>query len=282
MSEKIAFLGYPFRIPEIRKAVEAAVQGHALLKCADTELTNLQLLDKIEKMMGAADLRLFDVTGHNVNVAVEYGIARALQLAPLLLYCKDERYAPHDGQEDVFSDLRGMDSLRYETFEELTAELRQRIPGLLSQAKPHLRSGLPRLQMRLQEQKQKDNSHWLVGDLFNAGESAANRVKVAMAGYLWPLNVREPEPIRIGTLVPREPPRSVLFNLETFNMIEHATGMEHILVELADETGGRYEQRGRLLATRQLDGTYTFSFEGLEAVKPIEAFRLPMFGLESP
>jgi hypothetical protein len=282
MNEKLVFLGYPFRVPGIKEAVDRAVQGHAIVRCANSELTDLQLLDKIEEMMVAADLRLFDATMHNVNVAVEFGLARGLGLAPFILYCEDQRYAPRSKDRDVFSDLRGIDSLRYQTFEDLETQLKGRIPTLLAQSHKRAQGPLPRLQMRLQEETKQDGSHWLNGEIFNAGDAPANRIKLNLAGYLLHPSVPAPRPLRIGTLVPREPGHPVTFRLEQFGMVRYATAMEHILVEFCDDNGRRYEQRGLFLATRHRDETYTFAFQGLGPLKAIERFSLPMLGLENP
>ncbi len=86
----VVFLGYAFKWPVIRDAVTAAADGIATVTCADDTLTGMHLLEKIQEMMLQADLCLFDLTSHNVNVATEYGIARGLLLDPLILYNESE------------------------------------------------------------------------------------------------------------------------------------------------------------------------------------------------
>jgi hypothetical protein len=75
----VVFLGYAFKWPQIRDAVTAAANGIATVICADDTLTSMHRLEKIQEMMLQADLCLFDLTGQNVNVATEYGIARGLR-----------------------------------------------------------------------------------------------------------------------------------------------------------------------------------------------------------
>jgi hypothetical protein len=128
----VVFLGYAFKWPAIRDAVTAAADGIATVICADDTLTGMHLLDKIHDMMFQADLCLFDLTGHNVNVATEYGIARGLRLDPLILYNESEQFKPVEHVHDVFSDLRGIDSVRYKTLDELTATLRARLPDTIA------------------------------------------------------------------------------------------------------------------------------------------------------
>lgn len=176
LNNKTIFLGYPFRIPDIRTAVASAAKEYAELICADNALTDLHLLDKIRNMMLESDLCLFDLTTHSVNVAVEYGFARGLRVAPLILYCEDERYQTEAKTPDIFSDLRGIDSLRYKQFEELEASLRARLPSLLATTIKPVSVDAPRLQMRLEARENQINgTAFFVGDIFNAGKSPANR-----------------------------------------------------------------------------------------------------------
>jgi hypothetical protein len=282
VSDKRVFLGYPFGVRQIRQAVEAAIADKAALECADDKLTDLHLLEKISQQMEVADLCLFDLTTHNVNVATEYGLARGMGLSPRILYCEDETYRVDVKLPDVFSDLRGMDSLRYKTFAELEQSLRAYLPSLLANPRKRLSAAAPRLQMRLRREALNNDTVWMTGDVFNAGGSAANRVKAVFAGCIVPLNARGPAPLRIGTLVPGEPYRKVSFRYDNQSPLRSPNGMEHILVEYCDEAGQRCEQRGKLLAYEMANGLYTYTFDGLGAPKKIERFTLPLQGLEDP
>lgn len=145
------FLGYPFRLVQIREAVIAACEGVATVICADDTLTGVHLLDKIEQMMVDADLCLFDLTTHNVNVATEYGMARTLRLEPLILYNESEEFKLDSAVHDVFSDLRGIDSVRYTAYDELTTILRSRIGDVLD-ARAHRKAEA----MRLKEERERE------------------------------------------------------------------------------------------------------------------------------
>ncbi len=83
---KTVFLGYPFAIPEIRTAVEAGCDGIAKVIVASDRLRGKHLLVKIDEMIDEADVSLFDLTLHNANVAVEFGIAYTRDVKWALLY----------------------------------------------------------------------------------------------------------------------------------------------------------------------------------------------------
>jgi hypothetical protein len=140
---KTIFLGYPFAIPEIREAVEAGCEGVAQVLVASDRLRGKHLLVKIDEMIAEADLSLFDLTLHNPNVAVEFGLAYVRDAKWAILYSTDPQYKVAKSSESrIFSDLEGMDSIRYPDFETLTTELRRLLPEYLSA--PHV--GLQRTQ----------------------------------------------------------------------------------------------------------------------------------------
>ena len=134
--------------------------------------------------------------------------------------------------------------------------------------------------MRLQSQALPNKTVWLNGDLFNDGASAANRVKAILAGCIVAPGMREPEPTRIGSLVRGETPRKMAFRYDDLSLLRYPNGMEHILVEYCDEAGQRYEQRGKLLAHKDVTGLYSYTFEGLGPPTPIDLFTLRLQGLE--
>jgi hypothetical protein len=130
---KRIFLGFPFAIPEIRKAVERAADGIAKVIVASDVLRGKPLLHKIDEMMREADLSLFDLTLHNPNVAVELGIAFGRSYKLAILYCTDEQLNPRpETESSVFSDLKGWDSVLYHDLAELEAKLRPYLLELLS------------------------------------------------------------------------------------------------------------------------------------------------------
>jgi len=134
---KTIFLGYPFAIPGIRLAVEAGCEGIARVLVAADRLRGKHLLVKIDEMIAEADLSLFDLTLHNPNVAVEFGLAYVRDAKWAILYSTDAKYKVAESSESrIFSDLEGMDSIRYPDFGTLTSELRRLLPEYLSA--PHV------------------------------------------------------------------------------------------------------------------------------------------------
>jgi hypothetical protein len=134
---KTIFLGYPFAIPEIRPAVEAGCKGIANVLVASDRLRGKHLLAKIDEMIREADLSLFDLTLHNPNVAVEFGVAYTLGVKWALLYSTNPAHGAAPGNESrIFSDLQGMDSIPYPDFGTLTNELRRLLPEYLEA--PHV------------------------------------------------------------------------------------------------------------------------------------------------
>jgi hypothetical protein len=84
---------------------------------ADEELTNKHILEKITTMMSAAAFSLFDITYWNPNVALELGIAYGRRLDYYILL------DPTKSDEEVLSDLRGIDRIQYASFKELETQL---------------------------------------------------------------------------------------------------------------------------------------------------------------
>lgn len=129
---KTIFLGYPFKLTYIRQAVEAAASGHAKVVTASDVLRGQPLIKKIEELMAEADLCIFDLTTHNANVALEFGIAYARNHKHAILYCTNEDLNPKPGSESsVFSDVRGWDSLLYTDPLDLELRLKRYLPELL-------------------------------------------------------------------------------------------------------------------------------------------------------
>lgn len=280
MQDKVVFLAYPFAITEIRAAVESAASGLARVKCADSDLTDLQLLEKIKGQMLDANVCLFDMTTHNVNVAVEYGFAKGLGLAPIILYSTADSFRPPK-EHDIFSDLRGVDSLRYSDFDALSKELRARLPQTLTSARK-ASVAMPRLQLELHSQTHPDGQSFFEGRIYNAGKISVDRVKLALAGYTLYRGQIARDPVRVGSLVPGQEFHPVKFRYDDLSYVKYPNGGEHVLVEYLDDDGQRYEQRGKFLARSQPNGEHSYTFEGLGPPKPIELFTLKIQGLEMP
>lgn len=91
---------------------------------AEERLTTEYVLVKIEQLMVVAQFCIFDLSGKNFNVGVEYGLARGLRLETYVAF------NPTLGVDEEPSDLRGLDSLRYKTL----GELRDGLDRLLGSA----------------------------------------------------------------------------------------------------------------------------------------------------
>jgi hypothetical protein len=113
---KRVFVAYPYTLEGYREAL-APSKGYSVeLVYADEVLTSKHILEKITDLMRTSDLCLFDLSGWNVNVGLELGVAIGLNLNYRVLLGPTT-------QGDVFSDVRGWDQLRYETYDDLCAKL---------------------------------------------------------------------------------------------------------------------------------------------------------------
>jgi hypothetical protein len=117
--EKAVFVAYPYKIEGYRESIARACTGLATPFYADNELLGSHVLDKIRNQMQRADLCLFDLSGRNFNVALELGIAMALELNYRVLICENDLPEP--------ADLGGWDQLRYENLVDLSLRLRDRL-----------------------------------------------------------------------------------------------------------------------------------------------------------
>ena len=281
---KKIFLGYPFRLKDIRSAVERGVGDLGKVVVASDTLRALPLLMKIERLIDDADLCLFDLTQHNANVAVELGIALRAGKKLAILYCLDEKLNPKPGMESsVFSDLKGWDSILYHDAAELESELRRLLPEYLSA--PHVGIRLttgtydqtmrPRLTMSLKVDYalaagvvsssghstgiRKFGDDKLLLALRNVGPGVANDIRAAMTGI---------KPVYgLQTLVPQQE-QSIVMTLEDQDAYRKVPQFPAITVEYEDDSGFKYRQRGAVKAMPQADGTYYY---GGSRLKPPEA-----------
>lgn len=113
---KKVFVAYPYSLKGYREELAPAAENAVELVYADEILTNKHILEKITDLMKASDLSVFDLTGWNANVALELGVAIGLNLNYRILINSAS-------QDDVFSDMRGWDQLRYSDFDELRGKL---------------------------------------------------------------------------------------------------------------------------------------------------------------
>lgn len=264
ITTKRIFLGYPFAIPEIRVAVNAACRGFAQVVSADDRLRGKHLLEKVDEKIQEADLSLFDITQHNPNVAAEFGLAYARGVKWALLYSTDKRFKIRTvNRSRVFSDLQGMDSVPYADYSVLKRELRRLLPEFLDA--PHRRPRLssaashdsairPRLDAKVQpiysasvgalgspSKIVKLGEDKLGITLSNDGNGAANAVSMRLTGFTF---VDEILAVTRSTAVTRRWP------LEDQPAYLEAPSEPIITVRYSDDNGDVYEQSGPLKAVR--------------------------------
>jgi hypothetical protein len=149
-SESVVFVAYPWA-PYDRDDYKARYRRleekyRAQFVFAEDRLTSDHLITKIESMMVAADFCVFDLTDLNPNVTLEYGLARGLRLESYIAF------NPKFSQRDVPSDLKGFDSLRYESLDELEERLDPFLAQVLAAEERRRRARKPQLPSRDQEQ----------------------------------------------------------------------------------------------------------------------------------
>lgn len=85
---------------------------------ADKKITNAQILRKIETYIRECEISLFDISGWNANVALELGIAIGLRSRYFILW-----NPTWDKNNEVPSDIRGLDRIQYVSNSELETKL---------------------------------------------------------------------------------------------------------------------------------------------------------------
>jgi hypothetical protein len=294
MTKPVIFLGYPFALGYVRPTVEAAADGIAEVRVASDRLRGMPLLHKIEEMLEEADLCIFDLTTHNPNVALEFGLAHGKKYKYAVLYCTDERYNPQPEHESsVFSDIKGWDSIQYRDSVHLRSELGRLLPEYLQALKrpsqllnvgsvPSLNppkfpntSVRPRLYLDLRTIQPrfiavgsgpvtKLGAYSMGATVKNKGKGPANRVRVYMPGT----NHVE----RLGTLEPNGPEIKFNWSLEDQQIYKEPPTLPIVCVEYVDDDGVKYRQTGPLERRDHSDGTHHYSGNSLEAPIQIDSF----------
>lgn len=137
------FVGYPWGSAVEREQYKAAYEHvrarvpGVVFKFAEDRISDRHVLEHIEGLIRDCDLGIYDVTGWNPNVTLEYGLARGLK-QPALIAFNPRLTNIHD----VPSDVRGFGRLQYESLDELS----QRLFSLL--ADPHMQIGGMPIQLR--------------------------------------------------------------------------------------------------------------------------------------
>jgi hypothetical protein len=80
------------------------------------------LFEIIKERIGSSSYAIFDATGGNANVSLEYGYAEGLEV-PRAIFLSAHKASRKHGGEPIISDLTGMRRVQYKTEKALTIEL---------------------------------------------------------------------------------------------------------------------------------------------------------------
>lgn len=235
----------------MHQAVKRAADGIADVIVASDVLRGQPLLHKIEDMMSAADLCLFDLTLHNPNVAAEFGIAHGNGYKYAILYCTDEKLNPTPGRESsLFSDVKGWDSVLYSNPEELERKLRRYLPELLAAEAPASPSPLsiprqaqaehafevrPMMHLNLASGEGGPSGSFVNGVMRNVGRGVAFKPKLVLPGF---------GNVPIDHLLKANEPFDIRLRYDNEDFYVKPLSDRGARVEFEDELGNRYEQRG--------------------------------------
>ena len=130
---KQVFVAYPYTLYDkklYRRAYTRAGEEYGVnFFFADERISNMHILQKIQRQILISDFSIFDVSGWNANVALELGIAYASPSVDWYI-CYNPAKNAH---KDVPSDLRGIDRIQYGDLSDLERNLvvllDQRYPG---------------------------------------------------------------------------------------------------------------------------------------------------------
>ena len=121
-SRKQVFIAYPYLLfPKVdyRRIFRTLEQAYEVTFIfADEKITNMHIMKKIETFIRGSDFSVFDISGWNPNVTLELGFAMA---------AGDRWYIAIDPSKtemkEVPSDLRGLDRIQYNSYDELETKL---------------------------------------------------------------------------------------------------------------------------------------------------------------
>lgn len=80
------------------------------------------LFEVIKERIGASSHAVFDATGGNANVSLEYGYAEGIEV-PRSIFVSDHKASAKDASSPIISDLTGMRRVHYKTEKKLASEL---------------------------------------------------------------------------------------------------------------------------------------------------------------
>lgn len=129
--ERHIFVAYPWALYEDRTAYKRAytTMERALnvkFAFAEQRVTTGTVLEKIINMIEDSKFGIYDVSGWNANVTMEYGVARGLGADAYIAFNPDKT-----DPGDVPSDVRGYDRLQYRELDELSAAVESLVVQVL-------------------------------------------------------------------------------------------------------------------------------------------------------
>ena len=80
------------------------------------------LFEVIKERIGASSHAVFDATGGNANVSLEFGYAEGIEV-PRSIFLSDHKASAKDASSPIISDLTGMRRVHYKTEKRLAAEM---------------------------------------------------------------------------------------------------------------------------------------------------------------
>src|SRR5436309_2848727 len=115
---RTVFVAYPYRLfsKEDYRGVFERVSGALDVKFvfADERILNVHILDKIARFIKEAQFSIFDISGWNPNVTLEYGLALGFGEKCFILFDPTKSEG-----SDVPADVRGFDRLEYRSYSDL-------------------------------------------------------------------------------------------------------------------------------------------------------------------
>jgi hypothetical protein len=114
------FVAYPWNLYSNRATYKKAytkLQKPLAVKFvfAEERISSGHVLEKISEMIEKAAFGIYDVSGWNPNVTLEYGMARGLGAVTFIAFNPDKTDV-----DDVPTDVKGYDRLQYTDLEELS------------------------------------------------------------------------------------------------------------------------------------------------------------------
>lgn len=120
-ADRRVFVAYPWDLYPDRTAYKRAYTTsekalNVKFDFAEQRVSSGTVLEKIVEMIESSALGIYDVTGWNANVTLEYGVAVGLGATRFIAFNPDRTTV-----DDVPTDVRGYDRLQYRDLDELSS-----------------------------------------------------------------------------------------------------------------------------------------------------------------